>query len=179
MIIGVDLDCVLNNMDEVWIQRYNQDYNDQLTIQDIKTWGIDKIVKPDCGKQIYAYWKEPGFFRNLSVQPNAKDVMKRLCENHNHEVFIVTASDPDVMMDKHDWIKEHLPFFDLDRLVMLKHKWRMELDVLIDDGLHNFGLNHKFWLVFHKAHNASFVCNEKNTFRMHNWNEIERFFQGK
>lgn len=51
MKIGIDLDNVLNNLNQEWIKLYNNDYDDNLAIEDIKDWNLHKYVK--CGKGIY------------------------------------------------------------------------------------------------------------------------------
>lgn len=178
MIIGIDLDCVLNNMDEEWLKRYNADYQDNLQLADLTKWGIHDLVKKSCGRKIYDYLQDPSFFTSLKPKEGSFDVLKRLCQQQMNEVYIVTASDASVIEAKVKWIKEHFSFFDEDRIVMLKHKWRMDLDMLIDDGLHNFGMNHKYWFVFNKAHNANFKCCNKISFRVNDWNEIDLLLKG-
>ena len=67
--IGIDLDSTLNNLDKVWLDRYNNDYNDN--IKEWSQWDMEKIVKPECGKKIYNYLHEKNFFLNLDIQPNS------------------------------------------------------------------------------------------------------------
>ena len=58
MRIAIDLDCVLNNLIDVWIARYNQDHEKKLKLENITEWDLTKIADPD----IYEYLMEPGFF---------------------------------------------------------------------------------------------------------------------
>ena len=55
MIILVDVDGVVANLADEWIKRYNADWDDNLTKEKIKTWGIVEHIKPECGNRIYEY----------------------------------------------------------------------------------------------------------------------------
>ena len=50
MIIACDVDNVLNNLTESVLKVYNSDYNDNLKIEDIKSYGIEDYVKPEFKK---------------------------------------------------------------------------------------------------------------------------------
>ena len=53
MIIGVDCDNVLNNLTESVLKVYNEDYNDDLTPDDITDYYIENFVKPECKDNFY------------------------------------------------------------------------------------------------------------------------------
>ena len=62
--LGIDLDDTVNSLVETWLSRYNSDYNDNVKIEDIKTWDIADYTK--IGKSFYAYL-DSGIFKNLSI----------------------------------------------------------------------------------------------------------------
>jgi 5'-nucleotidase len=133
--IGIDLDSTLNNLEQVWLDRYNQDYDDNLTVADMTDWDVTTYVKPECGVDMYKYLWEPGFFRNLGAQPFAIEVCEFL---HEHfDIYIVTSAHPNVVADKWAWIEEHLPFLRYNRFIPLHEKNLIQMDYLIDDGPHN------------------------------------------
>jgi 5'-nucleotidase len=133
--IAVDLDSTLNNLDKVWIARYNEDYGDNLTVSDMVRWDVTTYVKPECGAKMLDYLVEPGFFANLEIRYCAREVMEYLQSFYN--VYIVTAYTPETCADKAKWVTRHLPNFDLKKLVFLNDKWMFNADYLVDDGGHN------------------------------------------
>ena len=80
MTLGIDLDSTLNTLDKEWVSIYNQDYNDNLTREDMIRWEVDTYVKPECNKKIYNYLLKANFFKSLGVQIFAQEVTKRLIE---------------------------------------------------------------------------------------------------
>jgi 5'(3')-deoxyribonucleotidase len=103
--IGIDLDSTINNLAEVWLDRYNKDYNDNLT--EWCCWNVVECVKPECGKDIFKYLTEPYFFLNLKIKPNAKEVISFLIKYF--DVYVVTAYVPEACLDKTIWLKKRDP----------------------------------------------------------------------
>ncbi|SFJ64822.1 5'(3')-deoxyribonucleotidase [Paenibacillus sp. UNC496MF] len=171
-IIGVDLDSTLNNLDAVWLERYNKDYGDNLTKADMISWDVTHYVKPECGKKMYDYLREPGFFRNLGIQPHAAEVMSFLHEYF--EVYIVSSSHPNVVADKWAWVEKHLPFIDYHHFVPLHHKHRFEMDYLIDDGPHNFDRFKGTGILIDMPYNQHLRSKYK---RCTDWLDVKDYFQ--
>src|SRR5690606_1486290 len=113
--IGVDLDTTLHDLEVVWLDRYNKDYGDCLTVEDMTDWDATLYVKPECGARVYDYLDEPGFFRHLGIKPGAREGMAFLWEDF--EVFIVSAAHPHTVADKWGWIRDHLPFLPYEHFI--------------------------------------------------------------
>jgi 5'(3')-deoxyribonucleotidase len=173
-VIGVDLDSTLNNLDEVWIERYNKDYNDNLTVDDMISWDVTQYVKPECGVKMYDYLKEPGFFRSLGIKKHAKEVMKFLYQYY--EVYIVTSAHPNVVADKFAWVQEHLPFIDAHHFVPLHHKHRFKMDYLIDDGPHNFDQFDGIGILMDMPYNQHL---RNKYIRCYNWIDVYEYFNSQ
>lgn len=45
MKIGIDLDNVLNNLNDVWTKSYNKTYSDKLRLDGMLCWNIHKYTK--------------------------------------------------------------------------------------------------------------------------------------
>lgn len=170
--IAVDLDTTLNNLEEVWIDRYNKDYNDTLTPDDLVVWDTSNIVKPECGKKVYDYLNEPGFFLSLAIKKDARRVMEYL--QTFADVYIVTAYHHKSCSDKGDWVEKYLPNFNLRNLVFLNDKFMFNADILIDDGAHNIEAYKHDVILFNAPHNQHL---EDRFIRLHNWLEIEAHFK--
>ena len=167
MRIGIDCDDVINNLVEVWIEKYNLDYNDNIKIEDIKTWDIGDYTK--AGKDFYKYLGDGETFKNLSIKDGAAEVIEKLCENN--EVYIVTANasyNTGVCDDKVNFIKKFMPFFQIKNIIFINNKSLLDLDVLIDDGLHNFEGFKGRKIVFDRPWNRDY---KERHWRMPEWNE--------
>jgi len=169
MRIGIDLDDTINNLVNKWIEIYNQDYNDNLKIEDIKTWDIADYTK--IGKSFYAYL-DSNIFKHLSIKSGASEVIEKLCKEH--EVYIVTANasyNKGVCDDKVDFIKKFMPFFPIKNIIFINNKSLLDLDILIDDGLHNFeGFKGFKKVVFDRPWNKTNPL--PPFYRMYNWDKI-------
>jgi len=170
--IGIDLDSTLNNLETVWIERYNQDYNDSLKEWD--NWELDKVIKPECGKKIFEYLREPGFFYNLDIKKDAKEVVDFLSKHF--ELYIVTAYIPETCLDKANWIKKHKLAIDEKNVIFINNKGLLELDYLIDDGPHNFKDFKGKGVLLDMAYNRMLQESEK-LIRVKTWSEIKTIFE--
>lgn len=169
--VGIDLDMVLNNLNRKWVDFYNKEYNDNLTLEDIKTWGIDEYTKPECGKNIFKFLAIPGFFRDLDIQPNAQEVVKWLQEHY--EVYILSASHYAVTGDKGAWLTEHFPFINYQNIIFCHNKSLVKLDYLIDDYGKNLDTFTGQGLLFDTHHNQS----DYRFLRMKGWLEVKEYFE--
>lgn len=168
--IGLDLDSTLNNLTDVWVELYNNDYNDNLKY--FSNWDNHNDVKIECGKKIYDYLHKPNLFYNLDIAKDAKDVVEFLSKHY--ELYIVTAYIPESCIDKVNWVKKYLPNFNLNNVVFLNKKNILQLDYLIDDGPHNIEEFNGVGIVYEREYNKYLG----DTYpRVRNWKEIEKFFK--
>lgn len=172
--IGIDLDVTLNNLNHVWVSRYNKDYNDNLEY--FKEWKVENCVKKECGKKIFDYLKEPGFFYNLDIQPNAKEVVNFLSEKY--ELFIVTAYQPETCLDKANWVEKYGLNIKRENIIFINNKGLLKLDYLIDDGIHNFESFTGKGLLFSDRQNEKYPL-FPNMVRVNGWNNIKKYFQNE
>ena len=169
MRIGIDLDDTINNLVDAWLKKYNLDYNDNVSIYDIKSWDIGDYTK--AGKGFYAYL-DGGIFKNLTIKDGAANIIEKLCEQH--EVYIVTANasyNKGVCDDKVNFIKKFMPFFPIKNIIFVNNKSLLDLDVLIDDGLHNFVNFKGTRFVFDRPWNQVDVNNNLYDYRIYYWDE--------
>lgn len=172
--IGIDLDATLNNMEEKWVHRYNSDYNDNLL--EWVNWAVELDVKPECGVKIFNYLKEPNFFEDSGIKPNAKDVVSWM--NNHFELYIVTAYSDYQCKGKIAWVEKELPFFPKENVIFINNKSLLNLDYLIDDAPHNiinFGGN---VIIFDKLYNRHIEESDTKK-RLNDWSEIKSFFEKK
>jgi len=171
--IGIDLDSVLNNLNEVWIDVYNKDYSDNLTNEDILTWDIASYTKPECGNKMFDYLLTPNFFRDLGMQPDAREVVEWLSQWA--DLYIVTAYHWECCKDKVLWVKKNLPNFDEKNVIFCNDKSVMDLDYLIDDRDLNIETFHGTGIIFDQPYNRNM---SKEYFRAYDWISILNYFKG-
>jgi len=130
-IIACDVDGLVANLMRVWLEKYNKDWNDNLKVKNVKDWGIQNYVKPECGLKIFNYIKDPSLYDEVLPFPGALDFINKLKENH--KVFFVTASPPEQMGRKFYWLKEHGFIRKITQYVEARNKSLIRADWLIDD----------------------------------------------
>lgn len=131
----IDMDSVICDLMGEWHKRYNNDYNDSLSVENLKCWYSEKYVKPECGEKIYDYLDQPGLFLSLKPLPNAVEVLKRL--NQKYEILIVSSSRTYAYTEKEKWVKTYLPFISIKNLIFSHRKEMIYGDLLFDDAPHN------------------------------------------
>ncbi len=140
MTIFVDLDHTLNllykSYNESYLQLYNKDL--KLTRGKLKSYFFHDITKEaylEAADRTHKIFSIPGFWENVPIYPDAKNVMSFLCSYH--DVFIVTApwvENENCYLEKVKWVKNNLPFFDINNIIFTKHKSLLIGDIMIDDN---------------------------------------------
>lgn len=88
--ILVDVDGVLSDLYVEWLKRYNKDFNDTLMPSDLKIWGLDKLVKPECGKKIFSYLDQPDLYDNIQVIEDSLEGINWI-RNKGYRVLFVSS----------------------------------------------------------------------------------------
>jgi len=135
MVILCDMDGVVAQLEKPWLEMYNRDYNDCLTVEDINDFNWSKCVKPECGNKIFDYLKVEGLFLNCEPYLESVDALMQLYLD-KHDIYFVTKSPTDsrfAYFEKLEWIDKHVPFVGRDRVICTGQKHMVRGDVLIDD----------------------------------------------
>lgn len=170
-----DVDEVINNLVEKILVEYNKQYNDSLTLNDITDWEVKKFIKPEC-ENIFTEFGTDEFLSSLELQPKAKEVIGKLMAKYNF--YFVTSTYPDHVRVKDEWLKRSIPQYDSGMLVVCRDKHLVHGDILIDDCIGNFTLDHtkdspvKYNFIFDKPWNRSVQEDNTKNFRVHGWDEI-------
>lgn len=183
----VDSDSVVVDLVGPWCEEYNKLYHDNLTPEKFGKdfGGIDKIVKPECGKKVYDIFKQEGFFENLKPLDGAIEGLEEL--NKRHDLYIVTAysGTPNSAKGKVAWYQNNCPFLDLDKsMILIRDKFLLRGDVMIDDSLKNLkafyeeqrlhrDVTDPFYTVCYSApHNGNAAFENYVDFVAGNWSEL-------
>lgn len=170
--IAIDMDDVLADTLDRWVEVVNLCENENVKKEDVKTWDIHKYFK--CGYKVYDYLTYD-FFLNLKPKKYSQEVVELLCKDY--DVYIVTSATAgdDIPTAKIKWIRKNYPFISLNRIVTCGDKSVIATDYLIDDGVHNLKTFKGEGFLFNAPHNKL----EDGYFRVNNWNDIRLIFDNK
>lgn len=170
MIVAFDMDGPIADLHTEWYRRYNRDYNDDLSLDRVVTWDLHNYVKPECGKKIYDYLRDPDLYANVKPVEGALEHMKWLREN-GHEVIVVTAGVSGNLDQKLDWLKNNgfsaAGERSMGGVIFAYDKKYIRAQMLIDDGPHNIQAFGGTGVVWDAPYNKGV-----GRYRIHNWNEF-------
>jgi 5'(3')-deoxyribonucleotidase len=170
--IGIDLDDTLNNLVDVWLTHYNWQFNDNLKIENIKSWEISSYVKPECGKEkLFNILKKDNWFANLGIQSNAFRVTEWLSKYY--DLYIITAYFPNACIDKTKWVEKFLPHVNIENVIFCNNKTLINTDYLIDDKAETIEKFKNIGILLDKPWNK----NSKHKLRICNWNDVYKYFE--
>ena len=131
--ILIDMDGILCDLLTPWLELYNTDHGDSISISNIKTFELWRETK--IGKEMDDYLLRPGLYRNLQPLAGAKEGVKAL-HDLGLEIFICTSmgTNPNCIPEKSLWLDEHLPYIDHRHRIYTGAKHCCYGRYLIDDS---------------------------------------------
>lgn len=174
-IIAVDVDGTVANTHLPWLERYNNEYNDNLTEKDWISWDIHKIVKPECGKRIYKYIEDPSLYDDVKPIKGSQEKVKIL--QRYFRVIFVTTSTLGAAGRKLKWLRDW-KFIRGDQendYVECRDKSLVFSDYLLDDDIKNiqkpvpYGARTN--IIYTQPWNKDFLWD----YRMKDWNTFYDF----
>lgn len=172
--ILIDQDDVLAMFVGGLVERYNERFGTNFTVNDCKEWNLENTF----GERVWEIVNEKGFYRNLKPMPGALEVFERMYKSGRYDMFIVTASEPEAYVEKIQWIQHYMPYFDIDKyFIACKSKDAVWGDILLDDGMHNIeaflGIGES--IIFNRPHNQHLIGFK----RVYDWYEFEQYIEQK
>lgn len=86
---------------------------------------------PDAER--YKYLDQENFFKEMSLYPNAKEVINEIKKNFN-VYFVTHAVVKNAYKEKLESLLEHFHWFEQDHLIFMKDKHLLKSGVIIDDN---------------------------------------------
>ena len=173
-IICVDMDEVIADALGEHLSRYNRDFPEQLTVDDLHGRWLWDAVPPARVAALERYMLSDDFFAVLEVMPESQRVLERL--QSRYDVFIATAAMevPTSFNAKFQWLARHFPFIPTSRIVFCGDNGILRGDFLIDDNPRQLRLFRGEGILFSSPANV----NVTGFRRVHNWLEVEQMFLG-
>lgn len=172
MTILVDMDDTIEQLLKTWVQRANEKYRRNVSLDEITDWNVAAPYPGVTKKEIYGVTYEPGFWRAVEPMPGAAEALKHFMEE-GHEVYIVTATEIEHVEEKMKGLLfRYFPFLSWEQVIITCRKQMIRGDVLIDDGIHNLEGGEYKKILFTAPHNRFYDAEANGMIRVHTWDEV-------
>ena len=168
----MDMDEVMADTLSEHLRRYNQEFDEALTVEDLAGKGIWEVAPVDRQKQVRAFLDAEDFFEDLPLMPDSQQVLSDLSDRF--EIFIATQAMtvPNSLGPKYRWLQRHFPFISPTHYVFCGNKSILRADFLIDDLPRNLLRFEGQGLLYTAPHNLE----ETSFTRVNNWREVAEYF---
>ena len=175
MRILIDMDDVIADAIERFLEWYERDFGVRYTRADLHGTRLHLLVPEEHRMIVKQYPHQKGFFKDLPVMENSREVIEEL--NNRFEVYVASAAMefPYSLPDKYEWLDQHFPFIHWKRRIFCGDKSVLKGDVLIDDHDFNLSVFDERAIMFTASHNV----NETKYERLNNWLDAEKLFDLK
>jgi 5'-nucleotidase len=170
--ICVDMDEVMADTLAEHLRRYNQEFDEALTLEDLAGKGLWDIAPLDRQTQLRAFLDAEDFFEDLALMPGAQEVLRQL--SGRFEIFVATQAMtvPNSLGPKYRWLQRHFSFIPPTHYVFCGNKSILLADYLIDDLPRNLDRFRGKGLLYSAPHNL----NETAYTRVNDWQEVADYF---
>jgi 5'-nucleotidase len=167
------MDEVMANTLAEHLRRYNQAFDEDVTVEDLAGKGLWQIAPLDRQQQLRAFLDAEDFFEDLPLMPDAQQVLKGLAARF--EIFVATQAMvvPNSFGPKYRWLQRHFPFVPSTHYVFCGDKSILRADYLIDDQPRNLMRFKGRGLLYTAPHNLSVT----GLRRVNNWLEVAGYFR--
>ncbi len=171
--ICVDMDEVMADTLAEHLRRYNQAFDEDLTLEDLAGKGLWAIAPMDRQEELRAFLDAEDFFEDLPVMPGAQPVLKGL--SARFEIFIATQAMavPNSLGPKYRWLQRHFSFVPPTHYVFCGDKSILRADYLIDDQPRNLEKFAGQGLLYSAPHNLAVT----GFVRVENWLGVGEYFR--
>lgn len=154
------------------LRRYNQEFDETVTVDDLAGKGLWEITPLDRQQQLRAFLDAEDFFEDLPLMAGSQEVLKQL--SARFEIFIATQamSVPNSLGPKYRWLQRHFPFIPPTNYVFCGNKSILRADYLIDDLPKNLQRFQGTGLLYSAPHNLLAT----GYTRVKSWQEVAEYF---
>ena len=162
--ILVDMDDVLENLVECWVDELNKKCGSSLCEEDITDWRIAKFFPSLTNEDLFSPLNTAEFWGKIAPMQNAQDILKKLIDD-GHTIRIVTASHYATVPAKIKRLLEMYPYLKWEDVIVASDK-----SLIFGDNLEvtSCGLA----VLFDRPHNRSYNDEAAGMVRVETWDEI-------
>lgn len=172
MIIACDIDNVLNNLQEVVLDLFNERHGTHYTMDDFHDYNVENVLAVKEAIDMKKMYGDKKIYDHVKPMPGAQESLQKL-SNDGHQVYLVTDALPQNYNEKIQWLHHFFPFIEDSHVVAMKHKHLFKCDLMIEDNAQNLLSGIYYYRVC-----MDYPWNRKVTdyvydiHRCKNWNEI-------
>lgn len=152
-IILADVDYTTVPLHEEWLRRYNIDWNDDLSTEDVTKWNIASFVRPECGDKIYEYLLDIDLYDNLVIPDRVINSIQYLRDEKFRVVFLTGG----IHIGKYNLLKKYNLVDSQADMIIAKDKSLIRGDIMVDDYQANlydyYKHNNGLGILFDAPHN--------------------------
>lgn len=150
------------------------EFNTSLSREEFHRAPIRNLLHPKQLNRVAEILNAPGFFRDIPVMKDAKEVVRELSEFY--EIYVASAAMEfrNSLIDKFDWLDEHFPFIHWKNRVLCGDKSIIKADYLIDDHAFNLVRFSGKGILFNGPANL----HEEGFDRVMDWKDVRERFLG-
>lgn len=141
-VILVDLDSIVADLTGAWFALYNQEFDDDLTMDRILTWDTHNYVKKQAKGKIYGYLTAE-LYAGLNILNGAKEALDFLADKYT--VMFLTAAPRHTADAKINWVIDKFKWASKKDVMIGHRKELVKGNVFIDDSPHNIAAYRKAW----------------------------------
>jgi len=179
--ILLDMDNTMNRLWENYFIYLNDIYKTDYYIsrENMKNYCLvdnlnlpDSFEKPEILRQ--KVFQTSGFWSSIEIfDEHTVDVVEEMYKTHDVYICTTPSHDfADCCAEKITWVKNNLPFFDIDKMIFIKKKAMINADLIIDDSPENL-INIPFNKII-----MDFPYNRNiEGFRAHGWDDIRKIMK--
>ncbi len=168
MVLFVDMDEVIADTYYAHVDRYNQEYEACLTINDCLGSEVWQKVPAEHQGSVRRHACSDGFFRALIPIRDSQRVLKELAGKYDVYIASAAMQFPNSLLEKSEWLDEFFPFIPWENRILCGHKHILRGDILIDDRSYNLELFQGRRILFTSPHNIHTAGYE----RADSWTDI-------
>lgn len=170
--ICVDMDEVMADTLAEHLRRYNEAFDEAVTVHDLAGKGIWEFAPSDRQEQLRAFLDAEDFFEDLPLIPGAQEVLEDL--STRFEIFVATQAMivPNSLGPKYRWLQRHFSFIPPEHYVFCGSKTILRADYLIDDLPRNLARFEGQGLLYTAPHNLGATGFP----RFDNWQQVAAYF---
>lgn len=173
--LGIDVDDVMLDTVEAWLQRHNDITGDDVIPDDIKSWDIAKYIKEGNRDTLFYILHQNDFWKTVQPKKDAVAYLEKLYNDIDDlEIYIVTATYPITAESKANRLFNLFPFIDERRMVMTASKGILDLDIMVDDNPKNLDAMKQgvVKVLFDAPHNRACDEGEIGAIRVTDWKSL-------
>lgn len=136
MRIMCDVDDVLNDLIPNTLALYNSRTGKNIQLDQLTEYTFCDCLAHDDASGIIALFKEKSLWDSLRPLPGSQKGLRTLVDK-GHEIYLATATLPETLPWKVEWLHKYFPFVHPDNVIRIKNKGLLKCDIMIDDNMDN------------------------------------------